>query len=431
MRQAYEKRHQRVQGDAARAEAYHHHRDEGCAGEHWYIEIEKEPRGNPLGEVFASEKKRCRFQVLQMKSAGISPSRACPPAVSHTMGPAVTPTSGHRAEHVSLLGWQLEPESGRTARVTPQSAVPVATFLSCAALFFTSCVAVLVVGARPSGVPGSARVVPMSSLQAHREYPYQRGSGLDAGYDQLVSVKIDGAPSDSGLGSLMPTPIPENFQVWRGAAYWRFFSEMPVAFSEGSEEMVTEPLVVIAHDDGTTRNVDTKRRTRAWLASVEKNALPHAISGRGTNFRGGEDRTLGLKASLLRLRQDNSATSHDPVVVWSDVNDSPLFSCGAKGIADSFAQSGAEIVVTPGQRSGKGNTLRGRVVVGRASHLMELVRKYEAFILERGDGALSCAGNREDASFDDQLCLDRYVQEAVRGGKTKVVVQALACIVAH
>jgi hypothetical protein len=71
------------------------------------------------------------------------------------------------------------------------------------------------------------------------------------------------------------------------------------------------------------------------------------------------------------------------------------------------------------------------VVVGRASHLMELVRKYEAFILERGDGALSCAGNREDASFDDQLCLDRYVQEAVRGGKTKVVVQALTCIVAH
>ena len=53
------------------------------------------------------------------------------------------PASKDRAEHVSLLRWQLEPESARTARVTKQSPVPVTAFLTCAALFFTACVGVL------------------------------------------------------------------------------------------------------------------------------------------------------------------------------------------------------------------------------------------------------------------------------------------------
>ena len=76
------------------------------------------------------------------------------------------PASEDRAEHVSLLRWQLDPASARTARVTKQSPVPVTAFLTCAALFFTACVGVLVVGARPA-VPGE--VLPLSSLQSRRD----------------------------------------------------------------------------------------------------------------------------------------------------------------------------------------------------------------------------------------------------------------------
>ena len=73
------------------------------------------------------------------------------------MGAVTRPSSGDRAEHVSLLGHQLDPSSAREARVTKQSAAPVAIFLTCAVLFFTSCVFVLVLGAHPAAAATSRR----------------------------------------------------------------------------------------------------------------------------------------------------------------------------------------------------------------------------------------------------------------------------------
>ena len=176
------------------------------------------------------------------------------------MGAVTRPSSGDRAEHVSLLGHQLDPSSAREARVTKQSAAPVAIFLTCAVLFFTSCVFVLVLGAHPAaGRANAAAVAPISSLR------YARGatsvgvpeSALEA-RDAAIARGLTFDPRWFRQGGLAPdeslSPVagaaeaPQlGFERWRGAPFWRRFRAMPVSFNRPRVAMREEPLVVATH----------------------------------------------------------------------------------------------------------------------------------------------------------------------------------------
>ena len=209
------------------------------------------------------------------------------------------PASEDRAEHVSLLRWQLEPESARTARVTKQSPVPVTAFLTCAALFFTACVGVLVVGSRPA-VPGV--VLPLSSLQSRRDASAAGERALmeslrfdERWYDQgntLDAIKIDHEREGLGATSQADFPTQAGFEAWRGAPYWQHFREIPVSFNRPAKEMRDEPLVVVGHatDDGQLHVGD------ALLAAAPVAAWKYAGLGGGSYLA--LVPLLGLSAAL-------------------------------------------------------------------------------------------------------------------------------------
>lgn len=387
---------------------------------------------------------------MQIRGSTLSPDRA-ERVVCGAMGGEVTmPESSGRAEHVSLLGWQLEPESARTARVTKQSAVPVTTFLTCAALFFTSCVGVLVVGARPSAGGVASRVVPLSSLQAQRDVSVvlTANAGVSAGLNNqwyTQGSSLDAITIDHQGEGLLTTPsgdfVPQpQFESWKGAPYWQHFREMPVVFSEQEEAMQTKPLVVVAHA------TDAEHDSAApFLQSVNQHALPAAISGEGTHWHGTEDKVVGLKAALLSLKGDGGDVERqstvDPVIVWSDVG-SVQFSCGAKEMVEAFEKTNADVVLGSSTGSDSGHP---HVVIGRASKLMDMVTKYESYLGENTSGK-SSGKTRKGAGgewssfangcvsgsdkFELHQCLDRYVTQATKQG-TQVVQGSLACIETH
>ena len=364
------------------------------------------------------------------------------------------PASKDRAEHVSLLRWQLEPESARTARVTKQSPVPVTAFLACAALFFTACVGVLVMGARPA-VPGV--VLPLSSLQSRRdasaageralmeslrfdEHWYDQGNTLDA-------VKIDHEREGLSATSQADFPTQPGFEAWRGAPYWQHFREIPVSFNRPAKEMRDEPLVVVRH---ATDRGDAP----LWLSSLWRHSLPAATSGEGTWWHGDEDKRMGLKAALMSLEglregrgeleqggsfarhRHPTSSSRDPVVVFTDTADA-LFACDAREMLRRFEAFDADLLTA---RDGDGGA-----IIGRASKMLELVREFESFLEEAkreagpsserrrpslGAGAAwsdfykSCAPSTgADASallYDDRACLSRYVSERAAAGDARV-----------
>ena len=213
------------------------------------------------------------------------------------------PASEDRAEHVSLLRWQLDPASARTARVTKQSPVPVTAFLTCAALFFTACVGVLVVGARPA-VPGE--VLPLSSLQSRRDASAAGERALmeslrfdERWYDQgntLDAIKID--PQREGRERNVAGGFPHAARVRgvRGAPFWQHFREIPVGFNRPAKTMRDERA-----GGGRARH---RPRRRAAVAEQ-----PAAARAAGGDVRGGHvvarrrgQEQMGLKAALVILR---------------------------------------------------------------------------------------------------------------------------------
>ena len=369
------------------------------------------------------------------------------------------PASEDRAEHVSLLRWQLDPASARTARVTKQSPVPVTAFLTCAALFFTACVGVLVVGARPA-VPGE--VLPLSSLQSRRDASAAGERALmeslrfdERWYDQgntLDAIKIDHAREGTRATSQADFPTQPGFEAWRGAPFWQHFREIPVGFNRPAKTMRDEPLVVVGH---ATDRGDAP----LWLSSLRRHALPAATSGEGTWWHGDEDKRMGLKAALVTLRglgeeraregRDQSrgqseprgsrrrAREHerDPVIVFTDTADA-LFACDAPEMLRRFEAADADVLTAWRGDSG--------TIIGRASKMLELIRDFEAFLNEPtekasessrgvplGAGAAwadfykSC-GASADASaaaptgYDDRVCLSRYVAERAAAGDARV-----------
>jgi hypothetical protein len=373
------------------------------------------------------------------------------------MGGEVTmPASEDRAEHVSLLRWQLEPESARTARVTKQSPVPVTAFLTCAALFFTACVGVLVVGSRPA-VPGV--VLPLSSLQSRRDASAAGERALmeslrfdERWYDQgntLDAIKIDHEREGLGATSQADFPTQAGFEAWRGAPYWQHFREIPVSFNRPAKEMRDEPLVVVGH---ATDRGDAP----LWLSSLRRHALPAATSGEGTWWHGDEDKRMGLKAALItlqglnegreegheRMREDalesgfggestrERGTGNDPVVAFTDTADA-LFACDAREMLLRFEAADADVLIS---REGDGGA-----IIGRASKMLELVRDFESFLLEAktpergkslGAGAAwsdfykSCAPSADASAsaqlYDDRVCLSRYLSERAAAGDARV-----------
>jgi hypothetical protein len=373
------------------------------------------------------------------------------------MGGEVTmPASEDRAEHVSLLRWQLEPESARTARVTKQSPVPVTAFLTCAALFFTACVGVLVVGSRPA-VPGV--VLPLSSLQSRRDASAAGERALmeslrfdERWYDQgntLDAIKIDHEREGLGATSQADFPTQAGFEAWRGAPYWQHFREIPVSFNRPAKEMRDEPLVVVGH---ATDRGDAP----LWLSSLRRHALPAATSGEGTWWHGDEDKRMGLKAALItlqglnegreegheRMREDalesgfggestrERGTGNDPVVAFTDTADA-LFACDAREMLLRFEAADADVLIS---REGDGGA-----IIGRASKMLELVRDFESFHLEAktpergkslGAGAAwsdfykSCAPSADASAsaqlYDDRVCLSRYLSERAAAGDARV-----------
>mgnify|MGYP004374335971 CR=1 FL=1 len=360
------------------------------------------------------------------------------------------PASKDRAEHVSLLRWQLEPESARTARVTKQSPVPVTAFLTCAALFFTACVGVLVVGARPA-VPGV--VLPLSSLQSRRDASAAGERALmeslrfdERWYDQgntLDAVKIDHEREGLSATSQADFPTQAGFEAWRGAPYWQHFREIPVGFNRPAKTMRDEPLVVVGH---ATNRGDAP----LWLSSLRRHALPAATSGEGTWWHGDEDKRMGLKAALLALEglRDGRGevergggfagkkASREPVVVFTDTAEA-LFACDAREMLRRFEALDADVLTTRGGDGG--------AIIGRVSKMLELVQDFESFLREPtreagpsserrrpslGAGAAwsdfykSCAPSAgADAAarlYDDRVCLIRYVSERAAAGDARV-----------
>ena len=373
------------------------------------------------------------------------------------MGGEVTmPASEDRAEHVSLLRWQLEPESARTARVTKQSPVPVTAFLTCAALFFTACVGVLVVGSRPA-VPGV--VLPLSSLQSRRDASAAGERALmeslrfdERWYDQgntLDAIKIDHEREGLGATSQADFPTQAGFEAWRGAPYWQHFREIPVSFNRPAKEMRDEPLVVVGH---ATDRGDAP----LWLSSLRRHALPAATSGEGTWWHGDEDKRMGLKAALITLRNLHEGNlreeahermrmnresgfgggestrdgTMDPVVAFTDTAGA-LFACDAREMLRRFEAADADVLIS---REGDGGA-----IIGRASKMLELVRDFESFLEEAktqergkslGAGAAwsdfykSCAPSADASAsaqlYDDRVCLSRYLSERAAAGDARV-----------
>ena len=276
------------------------------------------------------------------------------------MGAVTRPSSGDRAEHISLLGHQLDPSSAREARVTKQSAAPVAIFLTCAVLFFTSCVFVLVLGAHPAaGRANAAAVAPISSLR------YARGatsvgdpeSALEA-RDAAIARGLTFDPRWFRQGGLAPdeslSPVagaaeaPQlGFERWRGAPFWRRFRAMPVSFNRPRVAMREEPLVVATH-------APARADAPLWAASLKKHGLAAAQAGEGT--RGSSDASdaiIGLKAALMSLGSggDESAAAAsgepepDPLVVFADAPRA-LFACDADEMTRRFEKLGADLVVS-------------------------------------------------------------------------------------
>jgi hypothetical protein len=376
------------------------------------------------------------------------------------MGGEVTmPAFEHRAEHVSLLRWQLEPESARTATVTKQSAVPVTAFLTCAALFFTACVGVLVVGARPAA-PGV--VLPVVSLAASRDASALRDRALmdslafdERWYDQgstLDAVKIDHQREGASETDRDDFAPQLGFEKWRGAPYWQHFREIPVRFNRPSREMAREKLVVVGH---ATDRSDIP----LWLGSLRRHDLPGVTSGEGARRHGDEDQNMGLKAALLKLRElamshdpDANASSpkdepesFDPIVVFTDAA-ATMFACDADEMARRFDRMDADVVVGTDLSSGtpRRGTTRGGIswgdggsIVGRRSKMVELIERLESFPAEnermkrkRGEGEkrfdfdLYAACANETSAHDDRTCLKRYISEEMSREGSRVTLDS-------
>ena len=265
------------------------------------------------------------------------------------MGVVTVPASADRMEHVSLLRHHLEPEHARDARVTKQSVLPVTTFLMCAALFFTACVGVLVVGARPD-VPGGGRVVSISSL---REAEVARNRAIDAALVQDSRWFDQGRPLDRitvyhdaerlTQRDQEDFDVAPGFDAWRGAPFWQHFHEIPVSYNRPAREMSQKSLVVVGH-------ATDRAKTPLWTGSIARHKLAAAATGEGTWWHDGEDKIMGLKAALLRLGRlskigGGKKETYDPVVVFSDASDS-LFSCDETEMLERFESMGADVVVS-------------------------------------------------------------------------------------
>ena len=354
------------------------------------------------------------------------------------------------------------------------------------ALFFTACVAALVIGARPeySATSSAATVVPIANLmqadQSDKLSDQKLMASLtfdDQWYDQgkpASELKID--HEKEGLTEQDQDDFTPQlgFEKWRGAPYWMHFREIPVSFNREAEQMKQEKLVVVGH---TT----DREATPLFLASIHKHGLAAAVTGVDTWWHNFEDKNMGLKAALLKIPEEQG----DPVVIFSDASDS-MYTCGADEMLSRFNKLDADVVVgtetqcwppdshncdmgqavmeegmaagmsvvsdegrIPGKYGKKGNKKRyplprmwgnGGVIMGRRSKMLELMEDFESFLVEnevqkanRGKGTnwgtfyKSCRPYNMTAeewheaitakdpttwmSYDDQLCLNRFMIE--------------------
>ena len=284
-------------------------------------------------------------------------------------------------EGASLLRSRLEPQEARTMTVTKQASAPVYLFLvgavragpadennlsetsidprppalasrpaSCSPLnepsnpdsfpqilFFSACVAGLVVSARPEFWTVERDVVPdgmgaalggnVDDVLAFDDTWFPQGKTAD-------EVKIDHAGIGAENRKQEDFEPQSGFERWRGAPYWQHYTEMPVEYNLPRARMQAKDVVVATH---TT----DKDASKLFMASIHKHGLAASVSGVGTWWHSHEDKEMGLKASLLRLPADER---HDPLVILADSDDS-MFTCDAEEMLSRFEDLDADIVV--------------------------------------------------------------------------------------
>lgn len=367
--------------------------------------------------------------------------------------------------------------------VTKQASAPVYLFLVGAILFFSACVAGLVVGARPEFWTVERDVVPngmgaalggdVDDVLAFDDKWFPQGKTAD-------EVKIDHASIGAENRKQEDFEPQSGFERWRGAPYWQHYTEMPVEYNLPRARMQAKDLVVATH---TT----DKDASKLFMASIHKHGLAASVSGVGTWWHSHEDKEIGLKASLLRLPADE-----DPLVILADSDDS-MFTCDAEEMLSRFEELDADIVVGtetrcwPPEASHCGDGYKhleegvragmevrselGRVessgdathetkpttriwgdagaIVGRRSALVKLLREFESFLeinpkykADQGTGArwgafyksckpfgvdtkawreaVSARPPRAWIGYDDQMCLNRYLIERSKAKDVRV-----------